>query len=1132
MPPEAPDSSRILLALHERFWADREAGKSPSLAEYLALWPNLESVIAGEFLKLTGALPHTEAEAVLGSAVPEIGGRIGHFRLLSELGRGGQGIVYEARDERLQRAVALKVLHTGADPTGTAFLRFQREAAITSRLEHPAICPILEAGREGSTPWIAMKFIPGESLARRLTARREPKRAPPFQNRKEAERIVRWIAAVARALGSAHELGVVHRDLKPGNLMVMRPTGSPEGAGDHGALLRSGETPVMLDFGLARDESQTSADLTASLGLFGTPAYLAPELITARGAKPDRRSDLWALGVTLYECLSLRRPFEGATQDALLRAIVETPIPALNLKSSGLSSDLEVVLITALEKDPARRYQSASALADDLEAALEHRTIAARRPHALGRFTRWAKRKPAHAALALLLAGGVPTVSGLAAYIIATRKDVRLAQETESRQRVQLALERGFLAIEDPDSRAALAHFDEVLQAQPGHEEARLGRLLALKFAGQSRLAVEEFESYGDPANLPASIRRVGANLLLDAGKPTNHLLDTLRSSPPVGPLEKFAVAMDRMSDRNRLGASATREAIELLTDAALSLPTARPTFHYQAAIAASHEYDRVTAMRFASAIEALWPASAESRMVLGFVSQTFRQDDQAVVHYQETLRQNPRQYRAHIGLADIHLRRGDVERALAEYRAAHSVVPEDPACVSGITECCRQLGRLEEVRPLLAAALAKHPNHASLSFSEALIANTEGRRADAIALYQKAIRERGHFPAAQINLGNLFVEAGRPEEAKAAYEQAIRDYPPGDADALPAHLAYGMLLGQSGEHSLAKHHFDTADRLVPDQAPTLYNLGLSHFELGELPPAISLFDRVTRLDPSDQLGWLALAQAQSRSGDTEAALATAQTAMRGKHATSGLCFLAGGWLKAKRQFTEATRAYGQATRLNPEHAEAWCNLGQLYKRAGRFEEALATLRRGHELGIQRPEWPYASDVWIAAVEALMAADAKYSSALTASAADLPHLVWDRLAEIAEYRANWADACRFLESAWGTQAGVFSDAGESLRARAAEAALQAAALASEGQAREWRQRAHRYLHEELDRLLELEKVGRIRAATIVKALDRWIDQGALESFQEPERLQNLPPAEQADWTTLWARIAEVRERAE
>ncbi len=385
-----------LAAVHAflvRVLCDRQAGQLRSLAEYQQLFPGHEEEISRRY-----------AEAVkLDDEDPDDGpdlGRFGRFRLLRELGRGGQGVVYLAEDPQLNRRVALKVLLAVIDPSGKLLLRFRREAEAAGRIDHPGICAVHEAGDVEGTPYIAMRYVEGESLARKIAAARadrdpgmvldstggaateDGQRDPPSStSRQVVMRVIHLLERVARAVHAAHEAGVVHRDLKPANIVI-----TPEG------------DPVVLDFGLARAEQEGSPSITGSGEVFGTPTYMAPEQIEPSCGPTDRRTDVYALGATLHECLALRPPFEAPTREGLYRAILTHDPPDLRRANSALTADLKVVLETALAKEPDARYQTALDLAEELRRLREHEPIVARPAGPVLRLGRWAQRRPGFAA--------------------------------------------------------------------------------------------------------------------------------------------------------------------------------------------------------------------------------------------------------------------------------------------------------------------------------------------------------------------------------------------------------------------------------------------------------------------------------------------------------------------------------------------------------------------------------------------------------------------------------------------------------------------------------------------------------------------------------------------------------------
>jgi len=293
----------------------------------------------------------------------------GDYELLEEIGRGGQGVVYRARQKSLNRTVALKVIGLGPWATEAHLKRFRREAEAAASLEHQRIVPIHEIGERDGQCYFSMKYATGGSLRVALPALR-----------KDPRKSVRVIAKVARGIAYAHSKGILHRDLQPGNIL----------------LDENGE-PMVSDFGLAKWLDQGS-DLTRTLETLGTPGFIAPEQTECHGDKLTCAADVYGLGAILFYLLTARPPFVGPNVLHVIRQAAATPAPRLCSIVPSLDRDLETIVARALELDPNTRYQSASALAVDLEHWLEGRPVMARPVSLPVRVWRWSKRNPKLAA--------------------------------------------------------------------------------------------------------------------------------------------------------------------------------------------------------------------------------------------------------------------------------------------------------------------------------------------------------------------------------------------------------------------------------------------------------------------------------------------------------------------------------------------------------------------------------------------------------------------------------------------------------------------------------------------------------------------------------------------------------------
>lgn len=442
---EVADPGALNAFLH-RFLDDRERGAVQGLAAYQAMFPGCDAALAAEYAALT-------ATATAGASDrPELE-TIGPYRLLERLGRGSFGLVYRAQDTRLGRTVALKVLAESALATDAERQRLEREASIAARLDHPGIATVYEVARHGIWTCIAMRFVPGESLAALL--QRSPGGVLP------ADAALALIADAARALHVAHCAGVVHRDVKPGNLMV-----TPAGA------------PVVVDFGLARDATGSAGSLGASAAWVGSPGYMAPEQIDPRLGPVDARADVWALGVTLHECLAGRRPFDAPTQARLFDAVLHAAPPPVRVP--GLNArDLRLVLGTAMAKEPTRRYQSAAALADELERLRRGAPVQARPLGAAARLLRWTRRHPAVAgllaAVLLTLVAGVAVAAALWVRAEGNLRDWERLADGRRLVQLQQAADQELLTVgaeQVPGIAAWLATAGELLARRSDHERA------------------------------------------------------------------------------------------------------------------------------------------------------------------------------------------------------------------------------------------------------------------------------------------------------------------------------------------------------------------------------------------------------------------------------------------------------------------------------------------------------------------------------------------------------------------------------------------------------------------------------------------------------------------------------------
>ena len=383
-------------------WAARHPGFKEQLLEYFA---------GDEVVRRL-------AESVRGVLLPGPQPRrvryFGDYELIEQIGIGGMGIVYRARQMSLNRDVALKMVLAGSFCSDDALSRFRREAKVAATLDHPHIVEIFEVGQHDGLDFFSMRLVKGPSLAGELT-HHGPALAPPSSSgaatTDSGPRLSRFgrqprlaaqlLAVVARAVHHAHQHGIIHRDLKPANILLAEASQGPEGAASPPGTTHAPlhPFPIVTDFGLAKLLDQPDESLSYSGQVLGTPPYMAPE--QARGDKQavTIMADVYGLGATLYAMLAGRPPFKADSREEVLRQVREDDPAPIRPINPAVDRDLEAIVFKCLQKSPSLRYGTAEGLALDLESWLSGRPIVARPILWTERIMKWIRRRPAAAAL-------------------------------------------------------------------------------------------------------------------------------------------------------------------------------------------------------------------------------------------------------------------------------------------------------------------------------------------------------------------------------------------------------------------------------------------------------------------------------------------------------------------------------------------------------------------------------------------------------------------------------------------------------------------------------------------------------------------------------------------------------------
>ncbi len=471
------DLEELIGKLAEDYAQRLRDGEKPDIEEYAGRHPDAADALrqilpALEIMGTAPTQPSPNGSAFEQQDAPEA---LGDFRIVREIGRGGMGIVYEAMQRSLSRRVALKVLPFAAMLDGRQLKRFQNEARAAASLKHPNIVGVYSVGCERAVHFYAMEYIEGQTVAQVLNDLRrleEETPAEPSEIEAETDRlpqaaistersanspeyfrsVARLGVQVAEALDHAHQEGVVHRDIKPSNL-----------------ILDARGKVWVTDFGLARIEADPGMTITGDI--VGTLRYMSPEQALAKRVVVDHRTDVYSLGATLYELLTLRPAYSGNDRQELLRQIAfEEPQPLRRLNRM-IAAELETIVLKAMTKNPEERYATAGDLADDLRRFLEDKPIKARRPTLTQRLAKWSRRHTpivassaaASAIVLIVLAVGASMIAGKERKIAATERDGRLAAEQAAQRETTLRQEvTGLLTSSYVDRAQALCEQGEI----------------------------------------------------------------------------------------------------------------------------------------------------------------------------------------------------------------------------------------------------------------------------------------------------------------------------------------------------------------------------------------------------------------------------------------------------------------------------------------------------------------------------------------------------------------------------------------------------------------------------------------------------------------------------------------------
>ena len=1105
-----------------------------------------------------------------------VSGVLGDFRILRELGRGGMGVVYEAEQISLRRRVALKVLPFAAVLDPRHLQRFRNEALAAAALDHPNIVKVHAVGCERGVHFIAMQLIDGRPLSELIRDMRrgaDPGLQPPatgldptapYRPAPDAEtdaqakaetdaagpkdpayfrRVAEWGVQAAEALEYAHSVGVVHRDVKPGNLLL-------DGKG----------SLWVADFGLAKLEAGEGVTMTGDL--LGTLRYMSPEQALARHGLVDHRTDVYALGATLYELLTLRPVVDGKDrQEVFKRIAFEEPEPPRK-SNRAVPKDLETIVLKALRKEPGERYASARELADDLQRFLEHKPVRAKRLTLRERAVRWAVRNPR-----TVVAFAV-VITAIQAVLVAWDRERTRADATarEAMTQAEDLFRRGRL----PEAEAVARRAAALLPRFGGDSDLRrqtqelVKDITLLRRLGEARLkrvrtkldsnetgntdSLEEAasafrEEYGvdvldgDEASVLGvlqgrTIRTELAAALVDWACTTQSPAESRRLFTLASSLAPDLLGVAELSRGGSLS-----EEIDALRKVALEAendPPPSPVL-VQIGMKLIRRGDPAAGLRLLRIAQRRKP---DDVWIIAVLLQVLR--DAGPGYIPERLRHcaafcslRPKSPVALEKFGEALVALGRYEEAIEYFRMAEAIQPEafGPVVNQGLSH--GNLGHHEEAVREFRRALAIRPDSA---FAWCLLGRSLvrlDRRQEAVECFTKSLgleRDAGTF----LRVVELLYELGRLPEAEAAGRAAV-DLDPTNPE---ARFRLGLVLLDRKRPTEAAEAYRWSLLLRPEPS-TCYNLGLALSQQGKHAEAEAEWRQAIRLKPDyfearRNLGRLLLDR-----GNPAAAIPHLREATRLRPDFAPAHYNLGLALKRSGQPDEAVTAYRQAIHLNPEHAEAHCNLGQALRATGQFGEALVALRRGHALGSRRSGWRYPSGRWVRECERLAELESLLTDVLAGERKPADAIEAVALAEVGHLKHLNSAAASLYRDALTARPALADDPSRSVRYNAACAAALAGggegggAQLDEPERSGWRTQARSWLRADLRAwrgLLDREPAR--FAPAVLKQMRHWQQDADLDGVRDPEALARLPEAERGDWQRLWREVEELRRRAE
>ena len=695
------------------------------------------------------------------------------YEVLEAVGRGGNGIVYRARHLKLKRVAALKMLVSGEHTSKLQLARFVREAEAIAALQHPNVVQIFDMGEADGRPYFAMEFVAGGSLAQ--------KQAGVPKNAKYCARITE---AVARAIHEAHSAGIVHRDVKPSNVLL-----TPDG------------TPKITDFGLAR-HFEGKADLTVGGTRVGTPSYMAPEQVVGKPGTVGPPADVYGLGATLYELLTGRPPFRAETVTETERQVLAEEPASPSRLNAKVPRDLETICLKCLEKEPARRYESAAALAEDLGRFQRDEPITARPPGPIERLRKWSRRRPTTAALVAAIVLFTIVAIGAGVWLADQRgkrrqavegdlREVALLQQQARWTDAQAALQRAEARLNGSgggDLRQRIGHARRDLDLVIELDRIRLSRATGGNLPYyKAQVDVDYTKAFTDsglakpddpPERVAARVRASAVYVALMAA------LDDWAVCTADPKRRIWLLALARMADpdpqgwRDRIRDPSSWEDPAALNELTHEVPLKPQPVSLLLALAERLRASGGDMPAFLKRVQNEYPADFFVNLILGDAL-LGPAPVEAGGYYRAALASRPEEAVVYTSMGDVLRGQKLREEAIGYYRRAVQIDPRFARGQTNLGNILNDAGQVDQAIACYRTALEADPNYAWAHFDLANTLRSAGWMDEAVEHYRQYNALDPSNPYVAHLLRADLVRRGKGEEVLRAWKEELKADPP-----------------------------------------------------------------------------------------------------------------------------------------------------------------------------------------------------------------------------------------------------------------------------------------------------------------------------------------------------------------